>query len=158
MRGLGVDEDLRRQFWHLKSGAMVVYPMETQMRLLIDAAAIGEHRVFGVEALSADPLFVHLAGGVVPSLDTIYRDLRRFDDPAIAVALRSPAFYLGCLVSARTHARRVERPKAAGFGEADIARFHAPIGADIGARSPAEIAVAILAEITERLRRPATRP
>jgi hypothetical protein len=83
-RDLGVDQDLRRAFWHLKSGAMVIYPMEVQMRLLIDAAAVGEHRVFGVEALSADPLFVHLAGGVVPSLDTIYRDLRRFDDPAIA--------------------------------------------------------------------------
>lgn len=62
---------------------MVVYPMEAQMRLLMDAAAVGEHRVFGIEALSADPLFVHLAGGVVPSLDTLYRDLRRFDDPAI---------------------------------------------------------------------------
>jgi DDE family transposase len=84
IRDLGVDRDLRREFWHLKSGAMVIYPMEVQMRLLIDAAAVGEHRVFGVEALSADPLFVHLAGGVVPSLDTIYRDLRRFDDPAIA--------------------------------------------------------------------------
>jgi hypothetical protein len=84
MRNLGVDQYLRREFWHLKSGAMVVYPMETQMRLLIDAAAVGEHRVFGVEALSADPLFVHLAGGVVPSLDTIYRDLRRFDEPGIA--------------------------------------------------------------------------
>jgi hypothetical protein len=58
--------------------------MEAQMRLLMDATLLGEHRVFGVEALSADPLFVHLAGGVVPSLDTIYRDLRRFDDPAIA--------------------------------------------------------------------------
>ena len=47
---------------------------------------------------------------------------------------------------------------AAGFAEAELARIHAPIGADIGAQSPAEIAVAILAQITERLRRPATRP
>lgn len=84
IRDLGVDASLRDRFWRLKSGAMVVYPMQTQMRLLIDAAAIGESRVFGVEALSADPLFVHLAGGVVPSLDTVYRDLRRFDDEAIA--------------------------------------------------------------------------
>jgi len=83
IRDLGVDEALRDQFRHLKSGSMVVYPMEAQMRLLMDAAAVGEHRVFGVEALSADPLFVHLAGGIVPSLDTIYRDLRRFDEPAI---------------------------------------------------------------------------
>jgi xanthine dehydrogenase accessory factor len=81
----------------------------------------------------------------------------KLDDPAIGVALRSPAFYVGCLGSTRTHAKRVERLKAAGFGEAEIARIHAPIGADIGASTPAEIAVAILAEITERLRRPATR-
>ncbi len=78
-----MDQALRDAFWHLKPGALVVYPMEAQMRLLIDAAAVGEHRVFGVEALSADPLFVHLAGGVVPSLDTIYRDLRRFDETAL---------------------------------------------------------------------------
>jgi hypothetical protein len=83
MRDLGVDQALRDAFWRLKPGPLVVYPMEAQMRLLIDAAAVGEHRVFGVEALSADPLFVHLAGGVVPSLDTIYRDLRRFDEPAL---------------------------------------------------------------------------
>jgi Transposase DDE domain group 1 len=83
VRDLGVDKALREQFRHLKSSRMVVYPMEAQMRLLIDAAVAGEHRVFGVEALSADPLFVHLAGGVVPSLDTIYRDLRRFDGPTL---------------------------------------------------------------------------
>jgi hypothetical protein len=84
LREIGVDGALRDQFWRLKSGAMVVYPMQAQLRLLMDAAAIGEARVFGVEALSADPLFVHLAGGVVPSLDTVYRDLRRFDDQAVA--------------------------------------------------------------------------
>jgi len=81
--GLGVDAVLRKLFFRLKSGVLVVYPMEAQMRLLIDAAAIGEQRVFGVEALSADPLFLHMAGGVVPSIDTIYRDLRRFDEQAI---------------------------------------------------------------------------
>jgi hypothetical protein len=79
IRELGVDQALRDQFGRLKSGIMVIYPMQTQMRLLMDAAAVGEPRVFGVEALSADPLFVHLAGGVVPSLDTVYeqhRDIR----------------------------------------------------------------------------------
>lgn len=84
VRDLGVDGALRDEFCRLKSGWSVVYPMEAQMRLLMDATLVGEHRVFGIEALSADPLFVHLAGGVVPSLDTIYRDLRRFDEPAIA--------------------------------------------------------------------------
>ncbi len=82
----------------------------------------------------------------------------KLDDPAVEAALRAPVFYLGCLGSSRTHAKRVERLKAAGFDAADIARIHAPIGADIGAKSPAEIAVAILAQITERLRRPETRP
>ena len=82
----------------------------------------------------------------------------KLDDPAIRAALRSPVFYLGCLGSARTHARRVARLTEAGFDAAAIARIHAPVGADIGARAPAEIAVAILAQVTERLRRPATRP
>jgi xanthine dehydrogenase accessory factor len=82
----------------------------------------------------------------------------KLDDPAVEAALRAPVFYIGCLGSPRTHAKRVARLQAAGFGEDAIARIHAPIGADIGARSPAEIAVAILAEVTERLRRPATRP
>ena len=82
----------------------------------------------------------------------------RLDDPAMAVALPSPAFYVGALGSTRTHAKRVERLRAAGLGAAEIARLHAPVGADIGAKSPAEIALAILAQITERLRRPETRP
>jgi len=84
LRDIGVDASLRDLFFRLKSGVLVVYPMEAQLRLLIDAAAAGEQRVFGVEALSSDPLFVHVAGGVVPSIDTVYRDLRRFDDVAIA--------------------------------------------------------------------------
>ena len=83
LRDLGVDTSLRDRFFHLKSGVLVVYPMEAQLRLLIDAAAAGEQRVFGVEALASDPLFVHVAGGVVPSIDTVYRDLRRFDEQAI---------------------------------------------------------------------------
>ena len=82
----------------------------------------------------------------------------KLDDPAIMAALRSEAFYLGSLGSRKTHGKRVERLLSAGFDESAIARIHAPIGADIGAKSPAEIAVAILAEITERLRRPESRP
>jgi hypothetical protein len=83
VRDIGVDAKLRDLFFRLKSGFMVVYPMEAQLRLLIDAAAAGEQRVFGIEALSADPLFHYLAGKVVPSIDTVYRDLRRFDARAI---------------------------------------------------------------------------
>ena len=83
-RRKGVDAALRDRFARLKSGAKVVYPMEAQLRLLIDANVAGEARVFGLESLAADPLFVRLAGGVVPSLDTVYRDLCRFDDEAVS--------------------------------------------------------------------------
>jgi len=76
----------------------------------------------------------------------------KIDDPAILAALQSDVFYLGCLGSTRTHAKRLERLRAQGVSEADLARIHAPVGLDIGARSPAEIAVSILAEITQRLR------
>ncbi len=69
---------LARDFGHLKSGKQVVYPMHTQMQLLIDASIVGARRVFDFEWLAADPLFEHLAGGAVPSVDTVYDDLRRF--------------------------------------------------------------------------------
>lgn len=75
----------------------------------------------------------------------------KLDDPALAVALRSPAFYIGALGSRRTHAARVERLKELGFGANEIGRIHAPVGLDIGAVSPAEIAVSILAQITQTL-------
>jgi xanthine dehydrogenase accessory factor len=76
----------------------------------------------------------------------------KIDDPAIRAALASPAFYLGCLGSGRTHAKRLDRLRADGVGEADIARIHAPVGLDIGAKSPAEIAVSVMAEIVRTLR------
>ncbi len=78
----------------------------------------------------------------------------KLDDPALNVALRSKAFYLGALGSTRTHAKRVERMKAAGFSDAELARLHAPIGLDIKAAGPAEIAVSILAEVIAELRAP----
>ncbi|WP_375261989.1 XdhC family protein [Palleronia sp.] len=77
----------------------------------------------------------------------------KLDDPAIEAALGSEVFYLGCLGSTRTHAKRVARLEERGFSGAQIARICAPVGLDIGARSPAEIAVAVLAEITQRLRK-----
>jgi len=76
----------------------------------------------------------------------------KIDDPALIHALQRDCFYIGALGSRKTHARRVERLKQQGFADADIARIHAPIGLDIGAVSPAEIAVAIMAQITEKLR------
>ncbi|MEL7212548.1 MAG: XdhC family protein [Pseudomonadota bacterium] len=76
----------------------------------------------------------------------------KIDDPALHVALKSDAFYIGALGSTRTHAKRVARLSEAGFTEADMARIHSPVGLDIGAASPAEIAVATLAQITAVLR------
>jgi len=72
----------------------------------------------------------------------------KLDDPALEVALKSDAFYITCLGSRRTHAKRVERLKEMGFDEATIGRIHAPAGLDIGAISPAEIAISVLAELT----------
>ena len=77
----------------------------------------------------------------------------RIDDPALEAALRAECFYIGALGSRKTHAARVARLAAAGFDEAAIGRIHAPIGLDIGAVSPAEIAVAVLGEVIAGLRK-----
>ncbi len=76
----------------------------------------------------------------------------KIDDPALERALRSDCFYIGCLGSTRTHKARLGRLAELGFGERDFARIHGPVGLDIGAQSPAEIAVSIVAEITAVLR------
>jgi xanthine dehydrogenase accessory factor len=76
----------------------------------------------------------------------------KLDDPALEEALNSDVFYVGALGSTRTHAKRVERLRDRGLDEARIARIHAPVGLDIGAAGPAEIAVSILAEMTRVLR------
>ena len=77
----------------------------------------------------------------------------KIDEPALEAALKSQCFYVGALGSKKTHARRVESLKKRGMSEQMLARIHAPIGLSIGAASPSEIALAILAEITMRLRR-----
>jgi xanthine dehydrogenase accessory factor len=79
----------------------------------------------------------------------------KIDDPALTHALARDCFYIGALGSKKTHARRIERLKAEGHSNSALARIHAPIGLAIGAASPPEIALAILAEITARLRLPA---
>jgi xanthine dehydrogenase accessory factor len=76
----------------------------------------------------------------------------KLDDPALASALRSDAFYIGALGSKKTHAARLKRLTAQGFDEAVLARIRGPVGLDIGAISPAEIAVSIMAQITQVLR------
>jgi xanthine dehydrogenase accessory factor len=77
----------------------------------------------------------------------------KIDDPALIAALRSDCFYIGALGSRRTHAKRLERLTAEGFGENELSRIHGPIGLNIGAVSQAEIAVSILGEMTSVLRR-----
>jgi xanthine dehydrogenase accessory factor len=76
----------------------------------------------------------------------------KIDDPALRHALARDCFYIGALGSKKTHAKRVVRLKEAGLTDRDIARIHAPIGLPIGAVSPAEIALAIMGEITQTLR------
>ncbi len=71
----------------------------------------------------------------------------KIDDPALRAALSSDAFYIGALGSRKTHAARRERLAAEGFSAAQLARIHAPIGLDIGAQTPEEIAVAILGQV-----------
>jgi xanthine dehydrogenase accessory factor len=89
----------------------------------------------------------------------------KIDDPALKAALKAGCFYIGALGSRKTHGRRLDRLRAEGFSDADLARIHAPIGLSIGAISPEEIAVAVLAQITSVRRQvgaagsvPASRP
>jgi xanthine dehydrogenase accessory factor len=82
----------------------------------------------------------------------------KIDDPALTHALARDCFYIGALGSKKTHARRLERLSAQGIAEGKLTRIHAPIGLPIGAVSPSEIAVAIIGEITARLRLPAETP
>lgn len=77
----------------------------------------------------------------------------KLDDPAIIATLTTDAFYLGCLGSTRTHAKRLARLEEAGITADQIARIHAPVGLDLGGRQPAEIAVSIMAEVTQTLRK-----
>lgn len=78
----------------------------------------------------------------------------KIDDPAIMAVLPTSAFYLGALGSTRTHAKRLQRLEELGVDEADRARIRGPAGLSIGARTPAEIAISVLAEITQALRAP----
>lgn len=76
----------------------------------------------------------------------------KIDDPSLHIALKSKVFYIGALGSKKTQASRRQRLTDAGFGEADLARIHGPIGIDIGAQGAPEIAISIMAELTRVLR------
>jgi xanthine dehydrogenase accessory factor len=100
------------------------------------------------EALARVPL------GRRSAVVTLSHD-QKIDDPALAVALASPAFYIGALGSKKTQTARHERLKARGFSDEMLARIHGPVGLAIGAKSPEEIALSIMAQITEVLRKTA---
>jgi xanthine dehydrogenase accessory factor len=97
------------------------------------------------EALARDPLTLRSA------LVALTHD-PKIDDPALVTALRSECFYIGALGSKKTHAARLGRLAEQGWNEEELARIRGPVGLAIGARSPAEIAISILAEMTMRLR------
>lgn len=171
----GVDAESGRFLWILNpplrlavvGGVHIAQPLVDMARMAgYDVTVIDPREAFASEARFPGRKLVHdwpdaalAAHGLDhrTALVTLTHD-PKLDDPALIAALRSPVFYIGSLGSRRTHGKRAARLTEAGFSEAEIARIDAPIGLDIGARSPAEIAVAILAELTERLRRPATRP
>ena len=94
-----------------------------------------------------DEALARLAPDASTAMVTLSHD-PKLDDPALVAALNSPAFYIGALGSTRTHASRVERLTQAGLA-AELPRIHAPVGLDLGGRLPAEIAVAILAQVIQ---------
>ena len=103
------------------------------------------HRGWPDEILATSPL------GGRSALVVLAHD-PKIDDPALEAGLASSAFYIGALGSKKTHAARLERLSARGFEAAALARIHGPVGLAIGARSPAEIALSILAQMTQTLR------
>ncbi|MDA0261078.1 MAG: XdhC family protein [Proteobacteria bacterium] len=114
-----------------------------------------EDRFPGVDLLSdwPDDALAGLAPDARTAIVTLTHD-PKIDDPALTMALGSPAFYIGALGSRKTHGARLTRLSRAGFDDTQLARISGPVGLAIGARSPAEIAVAILAQVTQLLRQP----
>ena len=94
-----------------------------------------------------DEYFARIALDRMTAIVSLTHD-EKIDDPALSAALRSDCFYVGALGSKKTHAKRVDRLRALGFLDADLARIHAPVGLKLGGRAPAEIAIAIMAEMT----------
>jgi xanthine dehydrogenase accessory factor len=144
-------------------GAVHIAQPLTQMLALTDYRAIvidprqsfaTEARFPGVELTSdwPDEALERLKPDNRSAVVTLTHD-PKLDDPALAVALRSECFYIGALGSKRTHAARLRRLTELGFGESDFARIRGPIGLPIGAVSQAEIAISILAEMTQLLRK-----
>jgi xanthine dehydrogenase accessory factor len=140
---------------HIAQGLVAMARLCGYAPVLIDPrAAFGSAERFPGETIREDwpdEAMADLAPDARTAVVTLTHD-PKLDDPALRAALASPAFYIGCLGSPRTHAKRLDRLRAGGVGEDMIARIHAPVGLDIGAKSPAEIAVSIMAEVTRTLR------
>ena len=117
-------------------------------------AFAAQHRFPGedIREAYADEVFPEIGLDARTAVVTLSHD-PRIDDPGLEAALGSDVFYVGALGSTRTHAKRVERLAGRGWSAAQIARIHAPVGLAIGSRSPGEIAVSILAELTQKLRK-----
>jgi len=164
----GADGPLFVEAWNPQPRLLVVGAVHTAQELVplaraagYDVVVIDPRTAFSTSARFPDTTLRHdWPNEAVPALApdrrtailTLTHD-PKIDDPALAAALRSEAFYIGALGSRRTHAKRIERLKEAGFDDAAISRIRGPVGLAIGARTPVEIAIAIMAEITAVLRR-----
>lgn len=156
------------EVWNPKPRLLVIGAVHTAQELVPLARATGyevtvidPRTAFSTPARFPDTILLHdwpnealatLAPDRRTAILTLTHD-PKIDDPALEAALRSEAFYIGALGSRRTHAKRVERLRNAGFDDAAIGRIHGPVGLPIGAQTPAEIAISIMAEITAVLRR-----
>lgn len=109
-----------------------------------------DNRFPGVKIIRdwADEAFQEMGLDISTAVVTLTHD-PKLDDPALESALKSDVFYIGALGSKRTHAKRKERLTEAGITDEQFARVHGPVGLNIGAKSPAEIAVSILGQIVE---------
>ncbi len=177
MQALRTDQSVRRE---VRGQDWFIQPFNTPLRLIIIGAVhtgqyLAEYaRSCGYDVVVVDPREAFASESRFPgvtlntewpdyALELLSPDRRtalvtlthdpKLDDPALQTALRSPAFYIGALGSRKTQAARVQRLREAGLDETEITRLKAPVGLDIGARSPAEIAVSIMAEITCALRK-----
>lgn len=108
---------------------------------------------FAVDGRWPDEALADWAPDAASAVVTLTHD-PKLDDVALAAALRSPAYYIAALGSRKTHAARLERLAAQGFGPADLARIHGPAGLDIGAANPGEIALSVAAQMTAAWRKP----
>ncbi len=138
--------------------SQALYPMAVACghdTVIVDPrAAFGTPERFpGVELIVGWPgdLFPNLGIDRYAAIVTLTHD-PKIDDPALEYALSTDAFYIGALGSRKTHGKRVERLTDKGFDKDRLSRIAAPVGLDIGAKSPAEIAVSILAQLTAALR------